>query len=78
MSTIKKSHLKEIFSKYGLSEGIFDIFNSKRKQLDKKLAAINKEVEATIAAAPTKADRKRLQNLADAFDKVKVANRALK
>ena len=29
MSTIKKSHLKEIFKKYGLSEGIFDIFDRK-------------------------------------------------
>lgn len=77
MSTIKKSHLKELFSKYGLSEGIFDIFNSKRKKLSKDIDNIRKDINSTIDSAPTDADKKRLRDLAAAFDKVKSANRAL-
>ena len=42
MSTIKKSHLKEIFKKYGLSEGIFDIFDRKRKKLEKEIDDVRK------------------------------------
>lgn len=78
MSTIKKSHLKEIFSKYGLSESIFDIFNSKRKQLSKDLDTVRKEIDDVIASAPSPVDKKRLKDLAAAFDKVTAANRALK
>lgn len=78
MSTIKKSHLKEIFSKYGISEGIFDIFNRKRKKLSKDLDTIRKDIKDTIESAPTEAERKSLRDLAAAFDAVKAAKRALK
>ena len=30
MKTIKKSQLKEVFKEFGLSEGIFDLFISKK------------------------------------------------
>ena len=78
MSTIKKSHLKEIFKKYGLSEGIFDIFDRKRKKLEKELDDIRKEIDDVINSAPSDFEKKKLQNLAAAFDKVKAAQRAMK
>ena len=73
MKTIKKSHLKEVFLKYGLSEGIFDIFNKKRKKLDKDLKNVRADIEDTIKAAPNAREKKRLQDLADAFRKAHAA-----
>ena len=73
MATIKKSHLKEVFLKYGLSEGIFDIFNKKRKKLDKDLKDVRAKIEDTINAAPNEREKKRLQDLMDAFRKAHAA-----
>jgi|TARA_R110001592_G_scaffold122055_1_gene328417 hypothetical protein len=73
MKTIKKSHLKEVFLKYGLSEGIFDIFNKKRKKLDKDLKDIRTDIEDTIKAAPNAREKKRLQDLSNAFRKAHAA-----
>lgn len=78
MSTIKKSHLKEIFKTYGLSEGIFDIFDRKRKKLEKEIDDVRKEIDDVINSAPSDVEKKKLQNLAAAFDKVKAAQRAMK
>ena len=73
MSTIKKSHLKEVFSKYGISEGIFDIFNKKRKSLEKKLKDVQADIQDTINSAPSKAEKEQLRRLAAAFDKAKTS-----
>ena len=78
MTTIKKSHLKEIFKKYGLSEGTFDIFDRKRKKLEKEIDDVRKEIDDVINSAPSDVEKRKLQNLAAAFDKVKAAERAMK
>ena len=61
MKTIKKSQLKEVFKEFGLSEGIFDLFISKKKKLGKKLQAdldnIKSKIEDTINSAPTKEEK---------------------
>ena len=53
MKVIKQSHLREVFLKYGISEGIFDIFNKKRKQLKNKIKNIDAEIAGIINSAPT-------------------------
>jgi len=80
MKTIKKSHLKEVFLKYGLSEGIFDIFNKKRKKLDKELKNIQSDIENiqsdiedTINSAPNDKEKKKLRDLANALDNARAA-----
>ena len=73
MKTIKKSQLKEVFKEFGLSEGIFDLFSSKKTKLGKKLQAdldnIKSKIEDTINSAPTQQERDQLRKLANAFDK---------
>jgi|TARA_R110000803_G_scaffold98580_2_gene166677 16S rRNA A1518/A1519 N6-dimethyltransferase RsmA/KsgA/DIM1 with predicted DNA glycosylase/AP lyase activity len=73
MKTIKKSHLKEVFLKYGLSEGIFDIFNKKRKKLDKELKNIQSDIEDTINSAPNDKEKKKLRDLVNALDNARAA-----
>jgi CO dehydrogenase/acetyl-CoA synthase beta subunit len=68
---IKKSQLKEIFLQYGLSEGIFDLFLSKKKQLKDKISSIDKEIEDTIKSAPTDKDKQNLKDLSNFLRKSK-------
>jgi len=67
MKVIKQSHLREVFLKYGISEGIFDIFNKKRKQLKNKIKNLDVELTAIINSAPTDEDRKQLRKMSDLF-----------
>lgn len=73
MKTIKKSQLKEVFKEFGLSEGIFDLFSSKKTKLRKKLQSdlenIKSNIEDTINSAPTQQEKDQLRKLANAFDK---------
>ena len=73
MTTIKKSHLKELFKDYGISEGIFDIFNRKRKRLDKKIVDLKQSIEDTIESAPTDEDKKLLRDLHNAILQARAA-----
>lgn len=72
MATIKESHLKKIFTEYGISDGVFDIFNKKRKRLKKKLKDVQADIEDTIQSAP-KDQQSKLRDLAAAFDKANAA-----
>lgn len=70
MKTIKESQLKELFEKFGLSEGLFDIFKKKTKgkvskSTKKKLAAIDSDIEDVINSAPTDEEREALRDMAD-------------
>jgi Spy/CpxP family protein refolding chaperone len=67
MATIKESHLKQIFNEYGISDGVWDIFNKKRKRLKKQLKQTRADIEDTIQYAP-KDQQKKLKDLAAAFD----------
>ena len=73
MKTIKKSQLKEVFKEFGLSEGIFDLFSSKKTKLRKKLQSdlenIKSNIEDTINSAATQQEKDQLRKLANAFDK---------
>ena len=73
MKTIKKSQLKEVFKQFGLSEGIFDLFSSKKTKLKNKLQSdldnIKKKIDDTINTAPTQQEKDQLRKLANAFDK---------
>ena len=63
MAKIKTSALKELFKEHGLSEGIFDIFNKRKKKLKAKIQGIESHLDDTIAAAPTEKQRKALEDL---------------
>ena len=70
MKTIKESQLKELFEKFGLSEGLFDIFKKKTKgkvskSTKKKLAAIDSDIEDVINSAPTDEEREALRDAAN-------------
>jgi NAD-specific glutamate dehydrogenase len=73
MKTIKKSKLKELFTKLDISEGIFDLFVSKKNKLKKSLENdlnnIKNKIEKTINGAPTQKEKDQLRRLANAFDK---------
>jgi uncharacterized membrane protein YfbV (UPF0208 family) len=73
MKTIKKSQLKEIFKGFGLSEGIFDLFSSRKTKLKNRLQNdlnnIKKKIEDTINSAPNQEEKDQLRKLANAFDK---------
>ncbi len=73
MNTIKKSKLKEVFKSAGLSEGIFDLFVSKKTKLKQRLQQdldnIKNKIEDTINSAPTQDEKDKLRKLANAFDK---------
>jgi len=73
MKSIKKSQLKEVFKSAGLSEGIFDLFVSKKTKLKQRLQQdlnnIKNKIEDTINSAPTSEEKEKLRKLADAFDK---------
>lgn len=65
MTKIKLSKLKELFESHGLSEGMFDIFKSKKKKLKKKLSAIDRDIDDVINSAPDKEEKEALRDLAD-------------
>lgn len=73
MKTIKKSQLKEVFRQFGLSEGIFDLFSSKKTKLKNQLQTdlnnIKKKIQDTINSAPNQQEKDQLRKLANAFDK---------
>lgn len=69
MATIKKSQLKEIFKEAGLSDGVFDLFNKKRKQLKKKIKELEKEIDSVINSAPTDKEKQQLRNISNSFRK---------
>ena len=48
MVKIKESHLQQIFNEYGISDGVWDIFNRKRKRLKKQLKQTRADIEDTI------------------------------
>lgn len=79
MKSIKKSQLREVFKKFDISEGVFDLFMSKKQrklnQIEKELADLSKEADDIIKNAPTDAQRKQLRKLADAFDAVRNAHK---
>jgi len=68
MAKIKESHLQQIFNEYGISDGVWDIFNRKRKRLKNQLKQTRADIEDTIQSAP-KDQQKKLRDLAAAFDK---------
>ncbi len=73
MKTIKKSELRELFTKLDISEGVFDLFVSKKnklkKSLEKDLSNIKNKIEKTINGAPSQKEKEQLRRLANAFDK---------
>lgn len=69
MAKIKESDLKKIFDSYGLDEGIFDLFNKKRKRLKQRIKDIEKEIDDVINSAPTKKEKQQLRDLSNAFRK---------
>ena len=73
MATITKSKLKELFKENNLSDGIFDIFNRKRKRLDKKITDLKKSIEDTIESAPNDEERDHLRDLNNAIIAMKKA-----
>jgi len=73
MATITKSKLKELFKENNLSDGIFDIFNRKRKRLDKKITDLKKSIEDTIESAPNDKEREYLRDLNNAIIAMKKA-----
>jgi len=68
MATIKKTALKELSKEHGLSEGIFDIFNKRKKKLKAKIKGIDSYLDDTIEAAPTEKQRKALVALRAALE----------
>ena len=71
MAKIKQSQLKGLFTKVGLSEGIFDLFNKKRKALDKKVTDIKQDIEDTIKSAPNDKEKQRLRDLHNAIQRAR-------
>ena len=65
MAKIKQSKLKELFKENNLSDGIFDIFNTRLNKLKKKLKNIDADIETLISSAPTKKEKERLRDLSD-------------
>ena len=77
MAKIKLSTVKEIFNEVGVSEGLFDMFKSKRRKLKDKLDGIKSDIDDIIKSAPTKKDKEDLQKLANAFRAVSAQKRKM-
>ena len=77
MAKIKLSTIREIFNKVGVSEGLFDMFNSKRRKLTDKLDNVKKDIDDIIKSAPTEKDKEDLQKLANAFRAVSAQKRKM-
>jgi Spy/CpxP family protein refolding chaperone len=67
MAKMKQSQLKEVFKRIGLSEGMFDIFNKKKKELQKQLKVSQDAVEDIITSAPTDEEKQKLRDLSNAL-----------
>jgi len=77
MAKIKLSTIREIFNKVGVSEGLFDMFKSKRRKLTDKLDNVKKDIDDIIKSAPTEKDKEDLQKLANAFRAVSAQKRKM-
>ena len=77
LAKIKLSTIREIFNKVGVSEGLFDMFNSKRRKLTDKLDNVKKDIDDIIKSAPTEKDKEDLQKLANAFRAVSAQKRKM-
>lgn len=77
MAKIKLSTIKEIFNKVGVSEGLFDMFKSKRRKLTDKLDSVKNDIDDIIKSAPTEKDKEDLQRLANAFRAVSAQKRKM-
>lgn len=67
MTKIKQSQLKEVFKRIGISEGVFDIFNKKKKELQRQLKASQDTVDDIISSAPSDAEKQKLRDLSNAL-----------
>ena len=70
MAKIKIKELKQLFTEYGVQEGVFDIFKRKKKKLDAKLAVINKDLDNIIDDAPNKESQEALRSLRAHLEKM--------
>ena len=77
MAKIKLSTIKEIFNEVGVSEGLFDFFNKKRRKLNNKLAAVKSDIDDLVKSAPTKKDADDMQKLVNAFRAVEAQKRKM-
>jgi len=77
MAKIKLSTIKEIFNEVGVSEGLFDFFNKKRRKLNNKLTAVKSDIDDLVKAAPTKKDAEDMQKLVNAFRAVEAQKRKM-
>ena len=77
MAKIKLSTVKEIFNELGVSEGLFDIFKSKRSKLKNTLANVKSEIDDLIKSAPTTKDKEDLAALVKAFRAVEAQKRKM-
>ena len=77
MAKIKLSTVKEIFNQVGVSEGLFDMFKSKRRKAMDKLDNVKKDIDDLIQSAPTKKDKDDMQKLVNAFRAVAAQKRKM-
>jgi|TARA_B100000768_G_C11188888_1_gene336399 hypothetical protein len=77
MAKIKLSTVKEIFNKVGVSEGLFDMFKSKRRKAMDKLDNVKKDIDDLIKSAPTRKDKDDMQKLVNAFRAVAAQKRKM-
>jgi SMC interacting uncharacterized protein involved in chromosome segregation len=77
MAKIKLSTVKEIFNKLKVSEGLFDIFKSKRSKLKNTLDNVKSEIDDLIKSAPTTKDKEDLAALVKAFRAVEAQKRKM-
>lgn len=77
MAKIKLSTVKEIFNKLEVSEGLFDIFKSKRSKLKNTLDNVKSEIDDLIKSAPTTKDKEDLAALVKAFRAVEAQKRKM-
>ena len=77
MTKIKLSTVKEIFNEVGVSECLFDMFNSKRRKLKDKLDNVKSDIDDLVKSAPTKKDKEDLQKLVNAFRAVSAQKRKM-
>ena len=75
MTKIKLSTVKEIFNEVGVSEGLFDMFKSKRRKLKDKLDNVKSDIDDLVKSAPTKKDKEDIQKLVNAYRAVSAQKR---
>jgi len=77
MAKIKLSTVKEIFNELEVSEGLFDIFKSKRSKLKNTLDNVKSQIDDLIKSAPTTKDKEDLAALVKAFRAVEAQKRKM-